>query len=150
MEKEEKVEKGRGITIDTSHVSPSLKHLDAAIVASCSLGGRIQKVFVNEQVDLVVIRVAKQDLGRQAKQVPKRKLHRGDIAAFAEHLVDLSTKELKQLAKVLEEEYGIVPAKAASVNSSTEECLVTLRTKPRKKDYYVPKKVGRVNNKPKG
>ena len=36
-----------------------------------------------------------------------------DIKAFAEQLVNLTIKEASELAKVLEEEYGIKPAAAA-------------------------------------
>jgi large subunit ribosomal protein L7/L12 len=38
-----------------------------------------------------------------------------DIKAFAEQLVNLTVKEVNELAKVLKEEYGIEPAAAAPV-----------------------------------
>ena len=38
-----------------------------------------------------------------------------DIKALAEELVNLSVKDVQELAKVLEEEYGITPAAAAVV-----------------------------------
>ena len=36
-----------------------------------------------------------------------------DLKAFAEQLVNLSVKEVKELADILKEEYGIEPAAAA-------------------------------------
>jgi len=36
-----------------------------------------------------------------------------DLKAFAEQLVNLTVKEVNELAKILKEEYGIVPAAAA-------------------------------------
>ena len=38
-----------------------------------------------------------------------------DIKKFAEELVNLSVKDVQELAKVLKEEYGIEPAAAAAV-----------------------------------
>ena len=38
-----------------------------------------------------------------------------DIKKFAEELVNLSVKDVQELAKILKEEYGIEPAAAASV-----------------------------------
>ena len=38
-----------------------------------------------------------------------------DIKKFAEELVNLSVKEVNELAKILKEEYGIEPAAAAAV-----------------------------------
>ena len=38
-----------------------------------------------------------------------------DIKKFAEELVNLTVKDVQQLAKVLKEEYGIEPAAAAAV-----------------------------------
>jgi large subunit ribosomal protein L7/L12 len=38
-----------------------------------------------------------------------------DLKAFAEQLVNLSVKEVKELADILKEEYGIEPAAAAAV-----------------------------------
>lgn len=38
-----------------------------------------------------------------------------DIKALAEELVNLSVKDVQELAKVLKEEYGIEPAAAAVV-----------------------------------
>ena len=36
-----------------------------------------------------------------------------DLKAFAEHLVNLTVKEVNELAQILKEEYGIEPAAAA-------------------------------------
>ena len=36
-----------------------------------------------------------------------------DLKAFAEQLVNLTVKEVNELAKILKEEYGIEPAAAA-------------------------------------
>lgn len=41
-----------------------------------------------------------------------------DVKALAEELVNLSVKDVQELAKVLKEEYGIEPAAAAVVVSS--------------------------------
>ncbi|MBI5217808.1 MAG: 50S ribosomal protein L7/L12 [Bacteroidia bacterium] len=38
-----------------------------------------------------------------------------DLKAFAEQLVNLTVKEVNELAKILKEEYGIEPAAAATV-----------------------------------
>ena len=38
-----------------------------------------------------------------------------DIKAFAEQLVNLTVKEVNELAKILKDEYGIEPAAAAVV-----------------------------------
>jgi large subunit ribosomal protein L7/L12 len=38
-----------------------------------------------------------------------------DLKAFAEQLVNLSVKEVNELAKILKDEYGIEPAAAAAV-----------------------------------
>lgn len=38
-----------------------------------------------------------------------------DLKAFAEQLVNLSVKEVNELAKILKEEYGIEPAAAVAV-----------------------------------
>jgi large subunit ribosomal protein L7/L12 len=39
----------------------------------------------------------------------------GDLKAFAEQLVNLTVKEVNELAKILKDEYGIEPAAAAAV-----------------------------------
>lgn len=39
-----------------------------------------------------------------------------DLKSFAEHLVDLTSKEVNELAQILKEEYGI-----EAVNSATEK-----------------------------
>ena len=43
-----------------------------------------------------------------------------DVKALAEELVNLSVKDVQELAKVLEEEYGIKPAAAAVVVAGGE------------------------------
>ncbi len=43
-----------------------------------------------------------------------------DVKALAEELVNLSVKDVQELAKILEEEYGIKPAAAAVVVASDE------------------------------
>jgi len=41
-----------------------------------------------------------------------------DLKAFAEQLVNLSVKDVNELAKILKDEYGIEPAAAAAVMSA--------------------------------
>lgn len=43
-----------------------------------------------------------------------------DVKALAEELVNLSVKDVQELAKILEEEYGIKPAAAAVVVAAGE------------------------------
>ena len=43
-----------------------------------------------------------------------------DLKAFAEQLVNLTVKEVKELADILKEEYGIEPAAAAVVVAASE------------------------------
>jgi large subunit ribosomal protein L7/L12 len=51
-----------------------------------------------------------------------------DLKKFAEELVNLSVKEVNELAKILKEEYGIEPAAAAAVYAgpaaSSDEAVV--------------------------
>jgi large subunit ribosomal protein L7/L12 len=44
-----------------------------------------------------------------------------DLKAFAEQLVNLTVKEVNELAKILKEEYGIEPAAAAVAAPAAEE-----------------------------
>ena len=44
-----------------------------------------------------------------------------DLKAFAEQLVNLTVKEVKELADILKDEYGIEPAAAAVVAGPAEE-----------------------------
>lgn len=79
---------------------------------------------------------------------------KGSLAAFAEHLIELSTKEVQQLAQILEDEYGIVPARClpneAIIHLEPEvPSQRMVKSKKRKPDYYVPKKLGRINSKTK-
>jgi large subunit ribosomal protein L7/L12 len=45
----------------------------------------------------------------------KTKIKMADLKAFAEQLVNLTVKEVNELAQILKEEYGIEPAAAAPV-----------------------------------
>lgn len=79
---------------------------------------------------------------------------KGSLAAFAEHLVELSTKEVQRVAQILEDEYGIVPARClpseARVRLESEvPSQMMVKSKKRKPDYYVPKKLGKINSKAK-
>ena len=42
-----------------------------------------------------------------------------DLKAFAEQLVNLSVKEVNELAQILKDEYGIEPAAAGSIPYSS-------------------------------
>ena len=44
-----------------------------------------------------------------------------DLKAFAEQLVNLTVKEVNELAEILKEEYGIEPASAAVVAAGPAE-----------------------------
>ena len=44
-----------------------------------------------------------------------------DLKAFAEQLVNLTVKEVNELAQILKEEYGIEPAAAAVAGAAAEE-----------------------------
>ena len=48
-----------------------------------------------------------------AKTASKTRKKMADLKAFAEQLVNLSVKDVNELAKILKEEYGIEPAAAA-------------------------------------
>jgi large subunit ribosomal protein L7/L12 len=45
----------------------------------------------------------------------KTKIKMADLKAFAEQLVNLTVKEVNELAQILKDEYGIEPAAAAPV-----------------------------------
>ncbi len=53
-----------------------------------------------------------------------------DLKAFAEQLVNLTVKEVNELAEILKEEYGIEPAAAAAVvaGSGAEAAVVEEQT----------------------
>lgn len=50
-----------------------------------------------------------------------------DVKALAEELVNLSVKDVRELAKVLKEEYGIEPAAAAVAVAGQLQPLTRLR-----------------------
>lgn len=84
----------------------------------------------------------------------KKELKSG-LQQFAEHLIQQDVKEIHALALVLEE-YGIRPAIALNAVTIREDdeydiqqaCL-GLRFSS-KKEYHVPKKIGKICGKPKG
>ena len=47
-----------------------------------------------------------------------------DLKAFAEQLVNLSVKEVNELAQILKEEYGIEPAAAAEEEKSSFDVIL--------------------------
>ena len=53
-----------------------------------------------------------------------------DIKAIAEELVNLTVKEVNELAQVLKDEYGIEPAAAAVAVAVLPQVLKLLRRKP--------------------
>ena len=52
-----------------------------------------------------------------------------DLKAFAEQLVNLSVKEVNELAQILKDEYGIEPAAAAVAVAAVSYTHLTLPTK---------------------
>ncbi len=64
-----------------------------------------------------------------------------DLKAFAECLINVTDREVEALAKILEEEYGITPARPAA---SANENLVKFATG---KGFYRP---NRKTKQPKG
>ena len=78
---------------------------------------------------------------------------RGSLKAFAQELINLTTKEVRALAEILKEEYGIVPAEPLIIEESPhpadgkrQQTVPVLR---RKQNHYVPKKLGKDNSRPK-
>lgn len=68
---------------------------------------------------------------------------RGSLKAFAQELVNLTTKEVRALAEILKEEYGIVSAEPLIIEESPhpadgkrQQTVPVLR---RKQNHYVPK-----------
>jgi len=51
-----------------------------------------------------------------------------DLKAFADQLVNLSVKEVNELAKILKDEYGIEPAAAAAVEAEQTSFTVILKS----------------------
>lgn len=75
------------------------------------------------------------------------------LREFAKALVEMETAEINDLAAVLKEEYGIVPAKLeikeAAGNVSITKSLKQVLKKQQSRDYFVPRKMGKVCSKPK-
>ncbi len=67
------------------------------------------------------------------------------LREFAKALVEMETAEINDLAAVLKEEYGIVPAGNVSITKSPKQVL----KKQQSRDYFVPRKMGKVCSKPK-
>lgn len=59
-----------------------------------------------------------------------------DLKAFAEQLVNLTVKEVNELAQILKEEYGIEPA-AATVAVSNAPAAAAAEEKPEKTSFDV-------------
>jgi hypothetical protein len=75
------------------------------------------------------------------------------LREFAKALVEMKTAEINDLAAVLKEEYGIVPAKLeikeAAENVSITKSPKQVLKKQQSRDYFVPRKMGKVCSKPK-
>ena len=91
------------------------------------------------------------------KEKVRKALLRASVAVtlreFAKALVEMETAEINDLAAVLKEEYGIVPAKLeikeASGNVSITKSPKQVLKKQQSRDYFVPRKMGKVCSKPK-
>ena len=75
------------------------------------------------------------------------------LREFAKALAEMKTAEINDLAAVLKEEYGIVPAKLeikeAAENVSITKSPKQVLRKQQNLDYFVPRKMGKVGSKPK-
>lgn len=75
------------------------------------------------------------------------------LKEFAKALAEMKTAEINDLAAVLKEEYGIVPAKfeikEAAGNVSITKSPERILKRQQSRDYFVPKKMGKVCSKPK-
>ena len=75
------------------------------------------------------------------------------LREFAKALVEMETAEINDLAAVLKEEYGIVSAKLeikeAAGNVSITKSPKQVLKKQQSRDYFVPRKMGKVCSKPK-
>ena len=60
-----------------------------------------------------------------------------DLKDFAEQLVNLTVKEVNELADILKEEYGIEPAAAVAVAVVVEQLVVTRRAAEEKTEFDV-------------
>lgn len=89
----------------------------------------------------------------KAKKALLRALGAVTLREFAKALVEMETAEINDLAAVLKEEYGIVPAKLeikeAAGNVSITKSLKQILKKQQSRDYFVPRKMGKVCSKPK-
>ena len=83
-----------------------------------------------------IVKTLSERLNNFIKQFIKYKLKfnkMADLKAFAEQLVNLTVKEVNELAEILKEEYGIEPAAAAVAVAGpalVAETLVQLKKKP--------------------
>ena len=155
-------EKDLGLSDNVSEVKRTVR------IAIVGTGAKVLQAAVSqvlaakkiEHIDMVCVDDGNLDRLKTAKEEPfmvvaaNKPRNRGDLAAFAEQLINMTTEEVQKLAQTLEEEYGIIPASARSYifEDRPEPLLpeVVIR-KPRRKErnYYVPKKIGRVHSKPK-
>lgn len=75
------------------------------------------------------------------------------LREFAKSLVEMKTAEINDLAAVLKEEYGIVPAKLeikeVAENVSTTKSPKQVLKKQQNRDYFVSRKMDKVCSKPK-
>ena len=83
------------------------------------------------------------------------------LGKFAEHLIGIQESEVNKLAAILEEEYGITikkPEQVAVVSEISGKDFeikkpkiepILIKKKTKKRDYFVPKKLGNVCSKPK-
>lgn len=75
------------------------------------------------------------------------------LREFAKALVEMETAEINDLVAVLKEEYGIVSAKLeikeAAGNVSITKSPKQVLKKQQSRDYFVPRKMGKVCSKPK-
>ena len=60
-----------------------------------------------------------------------------DLKAFAEQLVNLTVKDVSELAEILKDEYGIEPAAAAAVMLLQEVQVVVKRLKKKQNLTYI-------------
>lgn len=70
-----------------------------------------------------------------------------DLKAFAEKLATLSVKEMRELAQVLKDEYGIMPATSLETTKKNECRRVHAHSRT---EHYIPRKVGKADSRPKG
>ena len=148
-------EKGCGTTDDFSEakktVSVAIVGCGKKVLTVSQAQLSIRMALGDEKISRVeVLSDDAQDILARVKKMP-----RGSLAVFAAELINLSRKEVQELARILEEEYGIVPAAAQPMVFEdrplpvVQEIFIPKHCGKAKKDYYVPKKIGKVNTKPK-